>query len=389
MAFLRFGFLARLDYAMPRLSLYVLRQLAGPIALCALLMTAVIWLAESLPLLDLVINRGQSAPTFIYLSILILPSLMVILLPIAFFLGLLFALSRLGGDSELVVMASAGYSVRQLAVPVFIAAAFVMVLTYLCGLYLMPAGQRALRDKVFSIHADIGAAIFNAGDFATPARGLTVFIRDLEQNGRIHGILVHDDRDTRHPITYLAQSGVLAQTQAGARLIMYNGTVEQRGNTGGKLSVLKFKSYPIDLDQFAGPMHASLRKANERYLGELLWPKNEPGLTRKLRNAYFAEANNRLSEPLYCLAFAMIVLATVLGGRKQRGAAAMRLSLACAGAIILRIAGYGIRGPAAGQPMLCLLFYLIPLAGAGLGLAALMGWTPWRRRQRPALEPAR
>jgi lipopolysaccharide export system permease protein len=388
MAFLRFGFLTRLDYRMPRLSLYVLRQLAGPIALCAVLMTVVIWLAESLPLLNLVINRGQSAPTFIYLSILILPGLLAILLPIAFFLGLLFALSRLNGDSELVVMASAGYSVRQLAVPVFIAAAAVMVLTYLCGLYLMPAGQRALRDKVFSIHADIGAALFNAGDFATPARGLTVFIRDLDPDGQIRGILVHDDRDTKRPITYLAQSGVLAQTQAGARLIMYNGTVEQRGTTGGQLSVLKFESYPINLDQFAGPAHASLRKASERYLGELLWPKEEPGLTQKLRQSYFAEANNRLAEPLYCLAFATIVLATVLRGRKQRGAAAMRLSLACAGAIVLRIAGYGIRGPAAGQPVLCVLLYLIPLIGMGLGWAALMGWMPWRLWRRPIPEPA-
>ena len=55
---------------MPRLSFYVLRQLVGPVALFALLMTGVIWLTQSLRLLDLVINRGQSAPTFLYLTLL-------------------------------------------------------------------------------------------------------------------------------------------------------------------------------------------------------------------------------------------------------------------------------------------------------------------------------
>ena len=112
----------------------------GPVALLTLLMTCVILLTQSLRLLDLVINRGQSAPTFVYLTVLILPGLLVIILPIAFFFGTLFTLSRLNGDSELVVMASAGYSQRQLAAPVFLAAAIVMVLTWICALWLMPAG---------------------------------------------------------------------------------------------------------------------------------------------------------------------------------------------------------------------------------------------------------
>src|SRR6201996_2709603 len=140
------------------LSGYVLGQLLGPVALLTLLMTCVIWLTQFPRLLDLVINRGQSAPTFIYLTLLLLPTLLVIILPIAFFFGTLFTLSRLNGDSELVVMASAGYSQRQLATPVFLAAAIVMVVTWLCALWLMPLGERALSAKEVDIRADIGAA---------------------------------------------------------------------------------------------------------------------------------------------------------------------------------------------------------------------------------------
>ncbi|HEY1708625.1 MAG TPA: LptF/LptG family permease, partial [Rhizomicrobium sp.] len=118
---------------MSRLSNYVLSQLAGPTALFALLMTTVVWLTQSLRLLDLVINRGQSAATFAYLTLLILPSLLVIILPIAFFAGTLYALNKLSTDSELVVMWASGYSRAQLALPVFVTAAGVMAATYLCG----------------------------------------------------------------------------------------------------------------------------------------------------------------------------------------------------------------------------------------------------------------
>ena len=127
-----------------RLSVYLLGQLIGPVAMLTFLLTSVVWLVNILPLLNLVINRGQSAPTFLYLILLQLPTLLMIIMPIAFFFAALFTLHRLSGESELVAMASAGFSLRQLAMPVLAAAGIVMLLTYLCALWLMPAGQRVV-----------------------------------------------------------------------------------------------------------------------------------------------------------------------------------------------------------------------------------------------------
>jgi lipopolysaccharide export system permease protein len=380
----------RRKLGLPRISLYILGQLLGPVALLTLLMTCVIWLTQLPRLLDLVINRGQSAPTFLYLTSLLIPSLLVIILPIAFFFGTLFTLSRLNGDSELVVMASAGYSQRQLAIPVFLAALIVMIITWACALWLMPAGQRALSAKVVDISADIGAALLNAGEFQTPAKGLTVFIHQMGSNGQISGILVHDNRDALSPITYIAQRGVMAQTQGGNRLIMYDGTVEQSTAGGAKLSVLTFKNYSFNLDQFSGPARSTLRKTNERYLNELINPTEREGVTPAIRTSWLAEAHNRLSQPLYCLAFAMIALAAILRGRRQRGALAMRLTGASLAAAAVRIAGYGVSGPASSHPSLFALFYVIPLLGMALAWAVLMGWTPAAllTRRHPAGAPA-
>ena len=369
---------------LPRLSLYILCQLLGPVALLTLLMTCVIWLTQLPRLLDMVINRGQSAPTFLYLTSLLIPSLLVIILPIAFFFGTLFTLSRLNGDSELVVMASAGYSQRQLAAPVFMAALIVMAITWVCAVWLMPMGQRALSAKVVDISADIGAALLNAGEFQTPAKGLTVFIHQMGNNGQISGILVHDNRDAARPITYITQRGVLAQTQGGSRLIMYDGTVEQSAAGGSQLSVLNFKNYSLNLDQFAGPARITLRRSNERYLDELLNPTETRGITKEIRNSWLAESHNRLAQPLYCLAFAMIALAAILRGRRQRGALAMRLTGASLAAAALRIAGYGVAGPAASHPSLFGLFYAIPLIGVLLAWMVLMGWSPAAMRPRRA-----
>src|SRR5262249_28930440 len=119
------------------------------------------------------------------------------------------------------------------------------------------------------------------------------------------------------------------------------------------------------------------------FLGELLYPSDTQGVSQQVRNAWAGEAHNRLSQPLYCLAFAMIALAAILRGRRQRGALAARLTAASLAAAALRIAGYGVAGPASNHPALFLVFYLIPLIGTGLALAVLMGYSPanlWRRR---------
>jgi lipopolysaccharide export system permease protein len=117
----------------------------------------------------------------------------------------------------------------------------------------------------------------------------------------------------------------------------------------------------------------------------LLNPR-EANLPASIRMAYLAEANNRLSQPLYCLAFAMIALAAVLRGRRQRGAHAMRLTMACLAAAAVRIAGYGVAGPASSHLALDPLFYVIPLLGMALAWIVLMGLSPaaiLQRRRRP------
>lgn len=372
---------------LPRLSSYVFLELLGPVLILTVLLTSVIWLVSSLPLLDLVINRGQSAPTFLYLMLLELPSPLAIIMPFSFFFATLFTLQRLAADSELVVMASAGYSLRQLAVPVLAAAALVMMLTSTCLLYLAPLGQRALNDRLVDIRADMAGALLNEGDFNPAAPGLTIFIRQVSNNGEIRGILVHDSRDRLRPVTYIANKGILAQTPTGPRLIMMNGTIENSARFGKQLQVLHFQSDTLDLDQFSGPARYNMRKLPERFLTELLWP-TEPGIDQRTRNQYFAEAHNRLSQPLYCIAFGLIALAAVVRGRRQRGSVALRMGGAIVAAVGLRIIGYGVVGMAQRHQSLVALFYLIPLSGVAGAIVTLAGYAPAALLSRLRVRPA-
>jgi len=371
---------------MRSLSFYVLRQIVGPFLLFLTLMTIVVWLTQSLRLLDLVINRSQSAGMFAYLTMLMLPTLLTIIIPIAFFAGALYALHRLNNDSELVVMWAAGFSRWQLAAPVLMAAAMAMALTYLCSLYLVPLSERTMKAAVFDIRADIGAAILHEGSFTTPAEGLTVFIRELESNGEIRGILVHDNRDAKRPTTYIAENGMFVETTEGPRLIMRAGHVEQSENGGAKLSVLKFDRYVFNLDQFGSPQRDSSLEIHERFLSELLYPQFKNARQARRAGAYLAEAHNRLSSPLYVLAFALMALAAAANGATARGSYALRLLAVSVAAAGLRVLGYGVQAMAARAPAWNAAMYLLPLLASALATADLMGAPIFNMRPQP--EPA-
>jgi len=371
---------------MPKLSTYVLKQLIGPVALFAFLMTAVIWLEQALGRLDLIINRGQSAATFAYFTLLLVPTLLVIILPLAFFSGSLYALSRLQSDSELVVMASVGFSRWQMATPVLAAAALVMTLTYTCDLYLMPQGQRTMSAILLDIQANVGTAVLNEGTFNTQIKGLTVFIREIDSEGGIHGVLVHDNRNAKAPVTYLAESGQVVQTPAGTRLVMYDGTIEMIQKRGARLNVLKFQRDVLDLDQFVSKSQQTSTNTNERFLNELLSPP--ASLKQKLRGAFVAEAHNRLTAPLYCIPFALIALLAVIRGRRARGAHVLRMTAACVAAVVLRISGYGVQGLASSNNSLIFLFYVLPLLGTVIPLFLLYGLHPKPQPGVPAAEVA-
>ena len=138
--------------------------------------------------------------------------------------------------------------------------------------------------------------------------------------------------------------------------------------------MLKFNRYVFDLDQFSNNRKEQQLEAGDRYLSELFWPQfKTPPKNPNTLNLLRVEGHNRLTAPLYCITFAILALAAVTSGRRQRGAYALRLTIFSLLAAMLRIAGYGAQSTAARNPSLLFLLYLIPLAGAILALLELEG----------------
>src|SRR5260370_19645348 len=107
---------------MKRLDRYILRQCFGVMIFVTAALSAAVWLAQSLRLVDLIVNRGMSIELFLFMALLILPRFFDIVLPIGAFIAVLFVFNRLTSENELVVMRPSGLAPLLLARPVFLLA---------------------------------------------------------------------------------------------------------------------------------------------------------------------------------------------------------------------------------------------------------------------------
>src|SRR5246127_3759924 len=190
---------------MTSLERYILRQCFGVMIFVTAALSAAIWLAQSLRLIDLIVNRGLSIEVFLYLALLILPRFLDIVLPIGVFIAVLFVFNRLTAESELVVMRSAGLSHLALAKPVLMLAGIAFLVLMSLSAYFLPASNRAFKDMQFEIRSRFVSSLLQEGTFTTISDKLTIYIRGRDDQGEVTGLLISDSRDSQKPVTILAE----------------------------------------------------------------------------------------------------------------------------------------------------------------------------------------
>jgi lipopolysaccharide export system permease protein len=368
-------------------ALYLLRQLTLPALLATLAFSGAVWLSQSLRFVDLIVNKGLPVTTFLHLTLLLFPSLLLVILPFALFCAVLFAYHRLILESELTVMKAVGLSNLQIAAPCLVLAGIVTGIGYALGLYVMPLTYQGFRDLQYEVRRDFSYVLLQPGVFNTPIEDVTVFVRDQEEDGSLSGILVHDDRTKRLPVTMMAESGLLVQGASGPLFVLERGSrqeLDARAPRERRVSILRFDRYTLDLVSAASQPDDRGRKPKELYLHELLSPQQ--GLNEPIRRELIAEGHKRLTSPLIALVFALIGLACLLPREYSRHGPWRNILIAAAGAAAVQAASVAAGSLAARSLALIPLMYAAPLVPAGICLAMLLGDRP--RRGAPASEPA-
>ena len=347
---------------MNALTRYVLRQLLVGMILVTTGLTCIIWLTQSLRFVEMIVNRGLSAGTFLYLSGLLLPNFLVVILPIALFTVVVFIYAKLITDRELVVMRAAVLSQLALARPALILAGCTVVLSYTLHLQLVPESYRAFRDLQWDIRNSVSHVLLKEGEFNNVGKTTTVYIRSRTPDGQLHGILVHDTRDVAKPFTLMADRGAMIDTPTGPRVVMFKGNRQEVDKTTNKFSILYFDRWVYNL-AIGGPQGARWREPRERTLAELFDTENQAEqIGSQNVGKFIVEAHRRLIAPMLCLTYAVIGLCCLLTGNFGRRTQTARVLTAVATMVVLQGIILGTENVIAKNLNLIPLLYAVVLA---------------------------
>jgi lipopolysaccharide export system permease protein len=331
----------------------------------------VIWLAQSLRFIDLIVNRGLPVSTFLYLASLLMPSLLGIVMPIALFVAAVYTYNKMIMESELVVLESTGLSKTQLALPSIELGIVACLFSYIISLYLLPVSYREFKDMQNFVRNNYATILLQEEIFNSPVDGLTVFIKERGKDGSLRGILVHDNRDASRPITMIAQEGKLVNSGSGPQFLLINGNRQEIDEKGSALSILNFASYTLDIGMFARESFTREREPEEKFVGELFQTtaRLDDDKAASMRN----EAHRRITWPLYSLIMPLIGSAFLLSGEFNRRGLWRRILLSVAVASLAVGGGFLLNNLLSNVPALYFILYIYMLACILLPLYFIRG----------------
>ncbi len=364
---------------------YVLSQMLMLFGFFALLLAGIYWINRAVDLFETLISDGQSALIFVEFSLLTLPTVIRLVLPVAAFAAALYVTNRMRSESEIAVIQAAGVSPLRGARPVLAFGLCTGILCLALSHLLGPAAKERLADRSEQLAEDVTAGLLVEGRFLHPAEGLTVFVNAIRPNGELSGIFLSDRRRGEESTLYVAQRAELVRGPQGPRLVMFDG-MAQTLDEAGRLGTTRFEDFTFDistLDRGGG-------SAGGRGLADIpsteLWstPAAASEETGTSRRRIRLELGERTTQAAQAAVAPILGYAVMMLGAFSRFAAWRQVLGACVALILYDLADNIVFDAAVSAELPAVAIALPSLGALAVALALLTRTGGMRRREAPA-----
>ena len=311
------------------LGLYIIREISSLFLLGMVVFTLVMLLGRLLKLTDLVITRGVPLADIGRMVMYLMPSLLVFTIPMAFLLAVLLAFGRLSADNEITVMKAGGISLIQLMPPVLACSLVALVLTLAASTRGVPWGNSAFKMLSFEVLKQNVAATIREKVFWDDIPGIVLYTEHYDEEHHIlKGVVIHDGRDPKRPLTIFAASGTVGSTpnQQDICLVLHNGSIHAAARKEG-YRMASFGEYVMTM---ATPGKNGTIGRNEQDMGiaELRRQIDDPALAQGQRLKMLTELHSRYAFPFAALVFAVVAMPLGIQNRRSGKSAGFSTSIA-------------------------------------------------------------
>ena len=295
---------------MSRFTTYVIREIASSFLFLVSLISGILWMGQGLRHIDLLTSENISFFSYFSYVILLLPKILLLTVPICIFLSVLFTLTRLKNDSELIILWSSGKSDKGILLkPILIFATILYFLLIVISVYITPNSLYEIRQKIIEIRSSgIHSSILKEKKFISPVDTLTIFLQEKDGD-KINGLLIHDVQKKDRPQTYIAQTGEFIDDNQKKILRLYNGNIQIFESNQNKISVIAFDTYDLNLSPYNKEENKHVY-SDELHTQTIIYNLKDksPENFSKYEKEQYAELHSRFINPIYIFFYSLIPL---------------------------------------------------------------------------------
>ncbi len=229
---------------------YIIRELFSPFLSTLTALCFIIFAKEMLRLIDLLVSKGIGVWSLLKIVAYLMPSFLVLTLPIACLIASISTFSRLSFDNELIAMRAAGLSLWRLSVPVFLFSLCVFLGTLFLSQWGQPWSNVSLKGLAMSVIEDQLNIALDSGVFNEPIPDLMIYVPDSKHSNRKRGVFISDQRDPGKSLIIVAKSYRVLhdnrQKQLGMRL--FEGAIHQVPPELQQYHEVGFETYDFWMD---------------------------------------------------------------------------------------------------------------------------------------------
>lgn len=346
---------------------YIFRRVAVATVGAFAAILGVVWVTQAVTRIDFASGSAGSITAFLTMMVMLTPQFITLTLPFGLLIGAVNVLNAMNADSEMPVLAGAGVSRWAVARPLLLLASLLGLFILFNSHIVEPAANRKVRDIVTEARTDLLSTLIRDGRFTRVEKGMTLYVERKSPGNVLQGILIGDKRDEATHLVYHAREGLVEDRGDSTILILVDGQIQRRDVKSGSVSVIRFQSYALSLDQFARSDGTTRYFLHEQPTSYLLDPDPNDKFVQRWPGQISGELHRRMTEWLYPALFVFIALAMAGQPRSHRTAAAGAVFLAFGTGLLYRWGGYFAYNEIKSDASLFWILYAIPLGGITLG----------------------
>lgn len=296
---------------------YLMREISTIFLLGLAIFTMVLLMGRMVKLLEMVVSNGVPLWDVARLIMYLLPSFLVLTIPMALLLAVLLSFGRLSGDNEITVLKACGVSLSDLLPPVLIFASMATAGALYVSVVAVPWGNVRFKEFSLQVARKTSESLMQERVFRDDIPGIVMYVDTIDRTrGTLKGVMIHDARDPRRPITIFAHEGVVdsGNSETVLTMLLYNGTIH---TTGNKLEYrhVQFDQYLLTAKLNTGNV-ALNRAERDMTASQLFAGSSDMTLPPVRRLKMASELHVRFAFPFATLVFA--VIAIPLGVQNRR-----------------------------------------------------------------------